>query len=79
MIVELSGQVMHVTEKENAKGRKFKLVQLLQDSEKRAEVLFVKLWNGTKAEPGKPLKVSAEVAAYKSKESGEARLSVDVW
>lgn len=78
MVAEIQGTVVSVGEGKSSKGKSYRLVQLLQQGEKSASLVRVKLWNGTKVELGKPLAVTAVVDAFVGSRGG-ALLSVDVF
>jgi hypothetical protein len=78
VIADLKGTVVSMGEGKTAKGKPYRVVQLLQQGEKSASLVRVKLWNGTKVEVGKPLAVTAVVDAFTGSRGG-ALLSVDVF
>lgn len=78
MIVELKGTVVSLSEGKTAKGKAYRTVQLLQQGEKAASLVRMRLWNGTKVELGKPLAVTAVVDVFTGSRGG-ALLSVDVF
>lgn len=79
MIAEIKGTVVSLGEaKTTAKGKVYRPIQMLQQGEKSASLIRVKLWNGTKVELGKPLSVTATVDAFVGNRGG-ALLSVDVF
>lgn len=79
MVVAIQGQVVGVAELKTKKGDKpYRAIQLLQQNEKGAALVRVNLWNGQKAELGKPANFTASVRAYEGTRGG-AMLSVDVY
>lgn len=79
MIVAIQGQVVGMSdEKTKKEGKPYRAVQLLQQTEKGAALVRVNLWNGQKAELGKPASFTASVRAYEGNRGG-AMLSVDVY
>lgn len=79
MIAELKGTVISVAEMKTQKGKGYRAVQLLQQEPgRRAELVRLRLWNGTKVELGKVLVVTAVVDAFMGSRGG-ALLSVDVF
>lgn len=78
MVAEIKGTVVSIGEGKTQKGKAYHLVQLLQQGEKSASLVRVKLWNGTKVELGKPLAVTAVIDAFVGSRGG-ALLSVDVF
>lgn len=78
MTAEIKGTVVSIGEGQTQKGKPYRLVQVLQQGDKGASLVRVKLWNGTKVELGKPLAVTAVVDAFVGSRGG-ALLSVDVF
>ncbi len=79
MVAELKGTVVSITEMTTkAKGKPYRSVQVLQQGERGADLVRVRLWNGTKIELGKPVTLTAVVDAFAGSRGG-ALLSVDVF
>ena len=78
MIAEVKGTVVSLSEAVTKKGKPYRAVQLLQQGERGAALVRVRLWNGVKAELGKPLAVTALVDTFMGTRGG-ALLSVDVF
>lgn len=78
MIAEIKGTVVSMMDGKTEKGKVYHAVQLLQQGERGASLVKVRLWNGTKVKVGEPLAVTALVDAFAGKRGG-AFLSVDVF
>lgn len=78
MIAELKGTVVSVKEAKTQKGKSYRAVQLLQQGEKGADLVRVRLWNGTKIEEGKSVSLTVVVEAFVGSRGG-ALLSADVY
>lgn len=78
MICEIKGTVAGVQDKVSRdKGTPYRLVQLLQQGERGAALVSVRLWNGQKVEIGKVVMFTVRVQAWRGQQ-GEALLSADV-
>ncbi len=79
MIVQVKGTVVAVLDTKTKKdGKPYRVVSLLQEGEKTAEIVRVNLWNGTNVEKGKLIALTAGVRAFQGTRGG-AMLSVDVY
>lgn len=79
MIAKIEGTVVSILPDGKTKsGKTYRGIQLLQQGDKSASLVRVRLWNGTKVELGKPLAVTAVVDAFAGQRGG-AFLSVDVF
>lgn len=81
MIVQIGGQVLGVRDEKTKKDNKpYRVVELLQQGERGAEVVRVNLWNGhkEKVEVGKQATVTANVRAFSGSRGG-VMLSADVY
>jgi hypothetical protein len=78
MTAEVKGTVVSIGEGKTKAGKVYRSVQLLQQGEKGADLVRLRLWNGTKVELGKPLAVIAVIDCFTGSRGG-ALLSVDVF
>lgn len=78
MIAKIEGTVVSVNDGKTQKGKAYRGVQVLQQNERGACLVKLRLWNGTKVEVGKPVAVTAVVDAFAGSRGG-AFLSVDVF
>lgn len=77
MLAKVDGRVVAVMDtKTKREGKPYRVVSVLQENEKTAEIVRVNLWNGQQAEKGKALSLAVSVRAYVS-DRGGAMLSID--
>lgn len=79
MIVEIKGTAVGILETKTKKdGKPYRVVSVLQQNEKGADVVRVNLWNGHKVENGKPVVFVASIRAFQGSRGG-VMLSADVY
>lgn len=78
MVAELKGQVVAIVETKTKKDSKpYRVVTLLQVTDRGADTVRVNLWNGQKVEKGKDVSLVARIRVFDSGRG--AALSADAY